>query len=304
MTRHANSRYHIAYASNLPQNEAMIDTHLDNFERDVIEASRQTPVLVDFWAPWCGPCRVLGPLLEKLEAEYDGRWRLVKINSDENPTLATQFGVRSIPFVAAFGDGRMIDQFVGALPEGQLRAFIERVVPAPAETARRRAQIALAHGDRAAAHEALLAALALDAGHDEARLDLIELLLSENRIDEARAQVALLSPQVANAFDARYVAIQTRLDALAQADALPDAGVLQARVDAHPDDLQARLDLANLHLAAQRYEQALRQLLEIVKRDRGFQDDAARKTMLSIFSLIDDPGIVSTWRRELSRALN
>ena len=129
----------------------MLNTSGDTFQRDVLDASRELPVLVDFWAPWCGPCRVLGPMLEKLETVYGGRFRLVKVDSDRNPDLAAQFGVRSIPYVVAFSDGKPVNAFVGALPETQLRAFIDKVIPDPSEIQRRKAARLLAAGDSAGA---------------------------------------------------------------------------------------------------------------------------------------------------------
>src|SRR5204862_7651213 len=154
----------------------MIDATLSSFERDVIEASAEVPLVVDFWAPWCGPCRALGPILEKLAAEYGGRFRLVKVNTEENPELAQAFNVRSIPDVRVFRDGQQVDQFMGALPEGQLRAFIESVVPSPAEEERLRAAELRAAKDAAGAVAALRTAVDLDPGHRLARIDLAELL--------------------------------------------------------------------------------------------------------------------------------
>src|ERR1700761_772693 len=144
-----------------------METTLATFENDVIVASQQTPVLVDFWAPWCGPCKTLGPMLEKLEAEYNGAFRLVKINSDENPELAQHFNIRSIPFVVAFVDGQPVDQFVGVLPESQLRAFIDNLMPNPADSERRAAYIALDEGRRDDAYGHLQTALAYDPGFDD-----------------------------------------------------------------------------------------------------------------------------------------
>ncbi|AJC23607.1 thioredoxin [Pandoraea pulmonicola] len=283
-----------------------MDTNLASFDADVLAVSHQVPVLADFWAPWCSPCNVLGPLLEKLEAEAQGRIRLVKINADENAQLCAEYGVRSLPTVVAFVDGEPVDQFVGALPEGQLRAFIERIVPNPAELARRTARDALAQGHPEAARDALQAALALDPAHDDVRLDLVDVLLALGDAKAARTELTLLSPRTAASGDARIAALNTRIEAAEQASRLPAAQDLLARVQAEPDNLQARLDLANRYLADRAYEPALQTLLEIVQRDRSFADDAARKSMLAIFDALSetDPATVSAWRRKLSAVLN
>ncbi|WP_341314445.1 thioredoxin [Paraburkholderia sp. IMGN_8] len=278
-----------------------MDTTLATFEQDVITASTLAPVLVDFWAPWCGPCKTLGPMLEKLEAEAAGKWKLVKVNVDENQELAAHFQVRSIPHVMAFADGRPVDQFVGVLPEGQLREFLDRLVPQGADGARMEAQAALAEGRREDAYEALQAALAYDPGFDDARMDLIELLLEDNRIDEARNEVDLLSPKITQGIDPRFNAIKTRLDAVDVASDLPPTDALEARVAADPADLEARFDLANALIARRNYAGALEHLLAIVQRDRTFRDDIGRKTMLSVFDLAaHQPELVSQWRRKLS----
>ncbi|MGI4815459.1 MAG: tetratricopeptide repeat protein [Janthinobacterium lividum] len=281
-----------------------METTLATFEKDVIEASKLVPVLVDFWAPWCGPCRSLGPLLEKLEDDYAGRFRLVKINSDENPELSAHFKIRSIPYVVAFADGAPVDHFTGALPEGELRRFIDRLIPNPQAQQRRIALQAIEAGDRAAAYDALHAALALDPGFDEARLDLIELLIDEARIDDALTQVERLSPKTTQGIDARYNALKTRLDAAHAAAQLPAADALADRVEQNPADLEARFDLASRYIAERRYESALEHLLQIVVRDRKFRDDIGRKTMLSVFDLAaEDAALVARWRKKLSSAL-
>jgi putative thioredoxin len=282
-----------------------MDTTLATFEKDVIEASTLAPVLIDFWAPWCGPCKTLGPMLEKLEVEYAGKWKLAKVNVDENQELAAHFQVRSIPHVVAFVDGRPVDQFIGVLPEGQLRQFIDGLIPDVVETERRAAQEALAEGRRDEAYDALQAALAYDPGNDEVRMDLIEMLLADNRADEAHKEAELLSPKTTQGIDPRFNAIKTRLDALDAAADLPPTDALEARVAAHPEDLEARFDLANALIAHRKYADALAQLLDIVKRDRTFRDDIGRKTMLSVFDLAaHQPQLVSEWRRKLSMALN
>ncbi|MGO4303798.1 thioredoxin [Cupriavidus sp. RAF12] len=281
----------------------MSDVTLQNFEADVIEMSRQVPVLVDFWAPWCGPCKTLGPMLEKLEAEAGGKWKLTKVNVDENQELAAHFGVRSIPHVVAFADGNAVDQFIGVLPESQLRGFLEGLSPNPGQVALREAREAAAAGDRDGARAAFQAALAFDPGADGARLAYIGFLLDENAIDDAEAEFGLLSPHALQ--DDAYAALQTRLEAMKGMGDLPDPGELAARVDANPNDLAARLDLAKMLIARRQYEPALEQLIAIVRKDRGFEDDIGRKTMLSVFELMaDQPEAVSRWRRQLSTSLN
>jgi putative thioredoxin len=287
----------------------MLNTSGQTFQRDVIDASRETPVLVDFWAPWCGPCRALGPMLERLEQDCGGRFRLVKINSDENPELSAQFGVRSIPYVVAFVDGNPVDSFVGVLPESQLSAFIDRVAPNPSEIQRRKALALIEAGDRSGAVASLRAALALDPANDDARLDLAALLLdvtgapSVEVVGDVRdllAKTGSLARQTP-----RFRAMQTRLDSLDQAAQLPSEDELVHRIAARPGDLQARADLARLFIAQGRLEPALEQLLEIVARDRGFEDDYGRRTMLAVFDLMADrPDAVSVYRRRLASALN
>jgi putative thioredoxin len=272
-----------------------MDTTLATFEHDVINASMLAPVLVDFWAPWCGPCKTLGPMLEKLEAEAAGKWKLVKVNVDENQELAAHFQVRSIPHVVAFADGRPVDQFIGVLTEGQLREFLDRHA----------AQSAWAAGNRKQAIDTIKAALALDPGYDDARLDLIEWLIAERRIDEAKEEDKLLSPKTTQGIDARYNALKTELDAADAAADLPPADALIDAVSANPDDLDARFALANRLIAGRDYGGALEHLLAIVVRDRAFMDDVGRKTMLSVFELAaNQPDLVSQWRRKLSAAIN
>lgn len=281
----------------------MSDVTLQNFEAEVIETSRQVPVLVDFWAPWCGPCRTLGPMLEKLEAESGGQWKLVKVNVDENQELAAHFGVRSIPHVVAFAEGQAVDQFIGVLPESGLREFLDRLRPDEHELALHEARELAAAGNAEGARAAYQAALAFDPDGDETRIAYIGFLLDQNAVDEAEAEFGKLSPRAPQADG--YAALQTRLEALKNVGDLPDATELIARVQASPADVAARLDLANVLIARREYEPALEQLLEIVRRDRGFEDDIGRKTMLSVFDLLADrPEVVSRWRRQLSTALN
>ena len=280
-----------------------IDVTETNFMQEVIEASHRAPVLVDFWAPWCGPCRSLGPILEKLAAEYQGRFRLAKVNSDENQALAGQFGVRGIPNVKAFVGGKMVDEFTGALPESAVREFIDALLPSPAEPLRLEAQAARARGEADATRKLLLQAIRLDPKHEQARLDLVDILLDAGDLAEAQR---LLGEIAESAKDrSRIDALSARI-ALAQgAPAGADESALNARLAADPADHEARLGLANLLAARQDYRGALEHLLEIVRRDRAFGDDIGRKTMLQVFSLLGpDSELVRTYRGELSRAIN
>jgi putative thioredoxin len=285
----------------------MLDTTQENFSRDVIDASHEAPVLVDFWAPWCGPCRTLSPLLATIEAELKGRLMVVKVNVDENQELSARFGVRSIPFVVAFVAGEAVDSFVGVLPAGSLRDFVGRLLPDPAETQRRKAAALLQAGDAAGAASALRAALALDPDRDATRIDLARLLLEHStgpgRLEEASACLAGVS--ASGKLESSWLALNERLHSESRAAELPAAEVLQQRIAASPDDLQARLDLADALLARQDYEPALEQLLAIVERDRAFGDDVGRRRMLSVFDLAaGQPQVVSSYRRRLSAVLN
>ena len=280
----------------------MIDATLSTFERDVIEASMEVPILVDFWAPWCGPCKVLGPLLEKLEREYGGRWKLVKVNSDMNPELASTFNLRSIPYTVAFVDGNAVAQFMGAQPEAYVRAFLDRLIPNPGELEHRAARDALALGQHEIARQYLQNALALDPTNDGARLDMVNALIEDDETEQARRQFDILSTDAEQ--QSSFEAVRSRLVAAERAATLPPEGTLIARVDDVPEDLQARLDLAELGIARREFRSALEQLLEIVRRDRKFGDDIGRRKMLAVFEMAAaQPDLVDDFRSRLSTVL-
>ncbi|MDP1981579.1 MAG: tetratricopeptide repeat protein [Sulfuritalea sp.] len=286
-------------------NPFSLDVGSADFQENVLDASHHAPVLVDFWAEWCAPCRILKPILEKLAAEYGGRFVLAKLNSDQNPELAARFGVRGIPNVKAFVNGEMIDEFTGALPEAQIRAFIDGLLPSPAEPLRVAAQAARGRGDMEVAASLLADARELDPTNEAVQLNLAEIHIDAHQIDSAKAILDAL-PHQAKDID-RLRALQARLK-LVESGGGADPAALAARIAANADDLDARLHLAHALALAHNYRPALEHLLTIVRRDRKWQDEAARKTMLDLFTLLggnpqfDD--LVREFRIALARTLN
>ena len=281
----------------------VVDVDNATFDTDVIDASRKVPVLVDFWAPWCAPCRALGPILERLAEEYQGRFILAKVNSDENIALATDFAVRSIPNVKAFVDGRMVDEFKGALPEPAIRKFLERLIPTPAELDRRRAAELSAAGDQAGALALLRKAIEQAPEDDRIRVALAEALVGAGQLDDAETLIGQVRPHID--FEQPIEHLRSRIAMQRTSAEGPDESVLVQRVASDPADLEARFALANRYAASRRFEPALAQLIEIVRQRRQFKDDSARKLMLSIFDLArDEADLVARYRRELSSALH
>jgi putative thioredoxin len=267
------------------------------FAQDVIERSRTVPVVVDFWAAWCGPCRILGPTLERLAAEGNGAFELVKVDVDRNPHLSHQYGIQGIPAVKAFRDGQVVAEFVGALPEAQVRQWLRRIVPSRADELARQGLTAEARGDTAAAERAYREALAQEARHTAAAVGLARILAE--RGDLAGAE-ALLRDHPADPA-ARRLATRLRLRAAAQG---VDLGALQARLEADPRDVAAHYQLGLALAADEAYTAALDHLLEAVRLDRRYADDAARKAMIDIFNLLgDDDPRTQEYRRRLSAVL-
>ena len=282
-----------------------LDVGVDDFQEKVIDASHRAPVLVDFWAEWCGPCRTLKPVLEKLADEYGGRFVLARLDSEQNPELASRYGVRSIPSVKAFVDGAVVKEFTGAQPEAQVRAFIDSLMPSAAEPLRLAAREARAQGEPEVACSLLVDAAQLDPAHETVQLDLAEIHIEMQNLDAARN--ILDARQHTTGDIARVRALQARLN-LAAAGGSADPAALRTRIEANAGDLDARLRLARTLALALDYRPALEQLLEVVRRDRQWQDEAARKTMLDLFALLGgDPqydDLVREFRIRLARTLN
>jgi len=286
-----------------PQSAAFaVDVDARNFNKEVLEASKEVPVVIDFWAPWCGPCKVLKPMLEKLAAEYGGKFMLVKINSDESLDLAQEFGVRSIPDVRAIRNGKQVGAFVGALPLPQLRAFIDKLIPSASELERARAKEFIAAGDDLAASAALQKSIGLDPANDLARLDLAELLLKLKKLEETEALLEAVKPDFK--LDEKVAALKQGIAFARSGQSGPGQDELERAVSANAGDLASRLKLANLHAGRGNYRQALDELLEIIRRDKDFGEGAARKQMLAIFNLAaSEPDLVSEYRRKMASAL-
>ncbi len=265
--------------------DLVVETTTQAFAKDVIEASRKQPVLVDFWAPWCGPCRTLSPIIEKAVRAAKGAVKLVKMNIDDHPAIAGQLGIQSIPAVIAFSNGQPVDGFVGALPESQVKAFIDRVAgpvgPSDDEALVEAAEELLAAGDVAAAAERFGAALKAAPQSIPAIVGLARCLLATGELERARQTLEMLPGSAAG--DPKVVSVRAQLDLAAQSAKLGDRPSLEAKLRADPGDHQARFDLALLLNANGDRAGAADRLLEILAKNRSWEDDKARKQLLQFF---------------------
>ena len=260
----------------------MIDVTVETFEAEVILASNETPVLLDFWAPWCGPCKSLGPVLEKLELDYAGRFKLVKINSDDEQQLSQAFGIRSIPTCVLMMGGKPVDGFMGALPEGKLREFLDKHLPGEnellAEEDLNAAEELLAEGNADAALAKLQEALAVNPANDDARFEYVKLLMAIGELQKAQTALAPALAQIP--LQLRFEALQHWGQALHFAETDERAHWPLAQFDAlieqNKRDLDTRLAKARLLMAAAEWTAAMDELLEIVMRDKTWNEGAAR----------------------------
>ena len=298
-----------AAATAAPAGELIKETTTANFTRDVLEASREQPVLVDFWAPWCGPCKQLTPVIEKVVTEAQGRVRLVKMNIDDHPSIAGQLGIQSIPAVIAFVGGRPVDGFMGAVPESQIREFIDKVAgpmvddqQAGIDAALADAKALVEQGDIENAAGLFGAVLQADPENAVALAGLANCLITAGELEQARDVLADLSEELAK--DAGIAAVVKKLDQIEEARKLGDPNALEQILAADPDDHGARIKLAKIRNVEGDREAAADHLLKVMKRDRTFEDDGARRELLQFFDVWGpmDPATLSA-RRKLSSIL-
>ncbi len=278
----------------------IVDVGDRDFEQQVIERSRQIPVVVDFWAAWCGPCRVLGPLLERLAEEFAGAFVLARVDVDRSPDVAAAFGVRSIPMVLGFRDAQIVSEFVGTLPETGVREFLTRVLPSAADRAAMEGAELQVSGKLAEAEQTFRRALDLDGRCDRALLGLASVLAERREDADALATLERIAPGSPVQPEVDRLAAELRVRQVESVD----ESALRQRAAANPDDLEARLALAQALAARGKYEAALEEYLAIVRRDRRFRDDAARKAMLDIFELLGAGNeVAERYRSELAKVL-
>ncbi len=280
-----------------------LDASKADFEQKVVAASHQHPVVIDFWAPWCAPCKVLKPVLEKLAAEYGGKFLLAKVNSDENPELAARYGVRGIPAVKAMVDGQIVNEFTGALPEGAVREWLDKIIPSPAEELRREAHVLAGAGDLDGALRNLSEASALEPNNEWVRVDAAQILFEQGEAEQAQRLLDSLKDHDILK-DARVLQLMAQVRLTGMQHEGENEAELAAAVSQNENDLESRLKLANVLIASNRVAEGMDQLLEIVQRDRKFKDDIGRKTLLDVFNLLGGQGeLVSAYRRKLSSLL-
>jgi putative thioredoxin len=278
----------------------VFDVGQDNFETEVLQASLTTPVLVDFWAEWCGPCKTLGPLLEKLAAQFNGAFRLGKVDVDKNQELAGMFGIRSIPTVMLVKDGQILDGFAGALPEGQLREFLSKHIQ-PLEAVEPAAEADAPEESPEQAINRLQQAIAAEPEQSELKLELALALMRTGNAVAAAAELDALPANLAT--DARAVRLRSQLELASALTDSPPASVLRQRLAANAEDWEAH-DLLGLHLLLDNAaEQGLEHWLTILAKARDWNDGLAKKRLLAAFNTLEDTALVGRYRRKMASLL-
>ena len=275
----------------------------EDFQSLVIDNSFKQPVLVDFWADWCNPCQMLMPVLAKLAEEYNGAFVLAKVNSDEQGELAAQAGVRSLPTVKLFVNGQIVDEFMGALPESEVRNFLDRHVQSEAASVVNDAMIAYAEGREQDALEMLNNALANDPQNATLKINIAKLVANQGDYDSATALIDTLSPDEKDQPEVKELTTQIKL--AAQLKDAGDPAELEQKLKDNPNDLDAMFKLSNVHIASGNYETAIEMLLAIMQKDRSFNDDAGRKGLIDIFDLLGNQNpLVQKYRRKMFTLLH
>jgi putative thioredoxin len=281
-------------------NQWTVEVGENDFQTAVLDRSKEIPVLVDFWAPWCGPCRVLGPVLEKLADEYAGQFLLAKINVDENPSVAGEFGIQGIPAVKLFRGGAVSSEFTGALPEPMVREFLSRFLPSAADKQAHEAAELEEQGKLAEAKTLYQAILESEANHPKALTGMGRLLMKEGDVQGALHYLEQVPVVAEERKEADPLIARLKL----QGGASQDESVLREKVKSQPNKLEPRFELAQALAAAEKYDEALTEFLNIVKADRTFRDDGARQAMVQIFEVLgSDHPLTEKYRSELAKVL-
>ena len=277
----------------------IFDVTGETFETYVLQNSHKVPVLVDFWAGWCQPCQMLMPVLARIVAEYDGKVLLAKVNSDEQQELSSMFGVRSLPTVKLFKDGKVVDEFMGVQPESAIRAILEKHVVRESDLVRQQALTHYRAGETDEAIRLLQNAMEMDPANDRPLVDLAGILAQQGKAEDAENLLRTLP--LSRQQDDDIKALFSRLQMARMRAGAPDAATLKAKIEADPTDLEARQQLAAQYVADGELDAALEQFYEIMKHDRAFGDDAGRQGMLSVFEMLGGHGeLVTSWRRKMA----